>query len=201
MAPARATPVLVAAARTNAKIPIGATAMIQSTIVVVAFASAPKKATSARRSSGAICLAANANRKVKTITGSIAPSAEAFTTLGGTNDVTHAPSATPCLTSAMYAPAWAVAANRSAAAAWVVSFMSSISGGPNNNATTAASAKRQRKATSVSMPIQHKPALVSWSATATKSNETTSGTIVMRIALTHNCPNGATNPTTRSAIG
>src|ERR1041385_261498 len=164
--------------------PTGATKMIQSTIVVVAPATAEKKSTRLARKLGAICRLASANNSVKTMTGSIAPSAVALTTFDGTSAVTQLANPGSCVTCATVCVAPDCAVERSAATASGESFMSRINGGTISNATTAATQRSPTNVPTVTNAIRPRPVSDSRDATPTKSSETTSGTIVIRIALT-----------------
>ncbi len=134
------------------------------------------------------------------MSGSIAPSAADLITFGGTSDVSQAPNPGSFVTSTAVWPPLACACDRNAFAASADNFMSLMSGGAMSSATNPAAANSATKVAIVATPRRPIVRSSLADATPTNSSETTSGTIVMRIALTHSCPIGSSTPATRSAI-
>ena len=185
----------------SANTPTGAAASTHPTITSMASLTPLKNPTMAARSGGVRRATASASTRVNTTSGSIAPSAAARMGFAGIVSMIRWVSVGSCCTAVTVDDAAVVADARSRSVTSGVNGIRASSGGAIASAMSPATTSRITNVTSARTPRRPSDREPMPVATPVISTETTSGTTVIRIALTHRLPNGSMIPTSRSANG
>ena len=191
-----AAPTRIASPSPRANTPYGESATIQWSRTEMDASTARNRSISGSRSVRGMRLAPMANAIENTSTGTIAPSAAARTALDGTSATIHCAAGTE----AAAVPAAGTLARSEAAAAGSIG-MRANTAGMMAEVSAAAAVSNPRKRAPAPPPSRPRAGPSSWPAMLTMSFATTSGRIVIRIALIHSVPTASATTPARARPG